>query len=41
MSETTLLRTSAIVRNATFAPPQHGPVKTGALSLVQVRMAPG
>lgn len=41
MSETTILRTSAIVRNATFAPPQHGPVKTGELPLVQVRMAPG
>ena len=41
MAETTLLRTSAIVRNATFAPPQHGPVKTGALPLVQVRMTPG
>lgn len=41
MAETTLLRTSAIVRNATFAPPQHGPVKTGELPLVQVRMTPG
>jgi hypothetical protein len=38
MSETTLLRSSAIVRNATIAPPQHGPVKTGELPLVQVRM---
>jgi hypothetical protein len=41
MAETQLLRSSAIVRNATVAPPQHGPVKTGALPLVQVRMAPG
>lgn len=41
MADTTLLKTSAIVRNATFAPPQHGPVKTGALPLVQVKMAPG
>jgi hypothetical protein len=41
MAETTLLRSSAIVRNATFAPPQHGPVKTGELPLVQVRMTPG
>ena len=41
MAETTLLKTSAIVRTATFAPPQHGPVKTGELPLVQVRMAPG
>jgi hypothetical protein len=41
MAETTLLRSSAIVRNATVAPPQHGPVKTGALPLVQVRMSPG
>jgi hypothetical protein len=41
MAETTLLKTSAIVRTATFAPPQHGPIKTGELPLVQVRMAPG
>jgi hypothetical protein len=41
MSETTLLRSSAIVRNATVAPPQHGPVKTGELPLVQVRMTQG
>lgn len=41
MSETTLLRSSAIVRNATIAPPQHGPVKTGELPLVQVRMTQG
>lgn len=41
MADTTLLRTSAIVRNATVAPPQHGPVKTGALPLVQVKMVPG
>lgn len=41
MSETTLLRSSAIVRNATIDPPQHGPVKTGELPLVQVRMTQG
>lgn len=41
MSETTLLRSSAIVRNATIEPPQHGPVKTGELPLVQVRMTQG
>ena len=41
MSETTILRTSAIVRHATVgAPPPHGPVKTGALPLVQVRQVP-
>lgn len=42
MSDTTLLRSSAIVRNAsTGATPPHGPVKTGELPLVQVRMQPG
>jgi hypothetical protein len=41
MSETTLLRSSAIVRNATIAPPQHGPVKSGELQLVQVRLPQG
>ena len=42
MSETALLRSSAIVRNATTgATPPHGPVKTGALPLVQVKPPPG
>ena len=41
MADTQLLRNSAIVRNATIAPPQHGAVKTGALPLVQVKMVPG
>lgn len=41
MSETTLLRASAIVRNATIAPPQHGPVKSGELPHVQVRQTGG
>ena len=42
MSETQLLRQNAIVRNATTgATPPHGPVKTGELPLVQVKMAPG
>ncbi len=41
MSETTLLR-NAIVRNASVgATPPHGPVKTGELPLVQVKMVPG
>ena len=42
MSETTLLRNNAIVRNASIgATPPHGPVKTGELPLVQVKSAPG
>ena len=42
MSDVTLLRNNAIVRNAsTGATPPHGPVKTGELPLVQVRMPPG
>jgi len=42
MTEATLLRNSAIVRNASVGiTPPHGPVKTGELPLVQVRMAPG
>jgi len=41
MSETTILRQNAIVRNASVgASPPHGPVKTGELSLVQVRKPP-
>ena len=42
MSETTVLRNNAIVRNAsTGATPPHGPVKTGELPHVQVKKAPG
>ena len=42
MSDTTLLRSSAIVRNASIgATPPHGSVKAGELPLVQVRMQPG
>ena len=42
MSDVTLLRNNAIVRNAsTGATPPHGPVKTDELPLVQVRMQPG
>lgn len=45
MAETTLLRQSAIVRNASVgtSPPSapRGPVKTGELPLVQVKMGPG
>jgi len=37
MSETTLLRNNAIVRQATVGAPQHGPVKTGELPHVQVK----
>jgi len=41
MAETTMLRQNAIVRNASVgASPPHGPVKTGELSLVQVRQPP-
>lgn len=41
MSETTLLRSNAIVRNAVQGtPPPHGPVKTGELPLVQVKQTP-
>ena len=42
MSDVTLLRNNAIVRNASVgATPPHGPVKTGELPLVQVRQPPG
>lgn len=41
MAETTVLRSNAIQRNATVGAPQHGPVKTGDLPLVQVKMVPG
>lgn len=41
MAETTLLRQNAIVRNASVGTsPPHGPVKTGELSLVQVKKPP-
>lgn len=42
MAETTVLRTSAIVRNASIdTTPPHGAVRSGQLPLVQVKMAPG
>ena len=42
MADTTLLRNNAIVRNASVGTtPPHGPVKTGELPLVQVKMTPG
>lgn len=42
MAETLVLRQSAIVRNASVGvSPPHGPIKTGELPLVQVRMTPG
>jgi hypothetical protein len=45
MADTTLLRSSAIVRNSSIgtSPPAapRGPVKTGELPLVQVKMGPG
>ena len=42
MSDVTLLRNNAIVRNASVgATPPHGPVKTGELPLVHVRQPPG
>lgn len=42
MSDMTPLRNNAIVRNASVGvSPPHGPVKTGELSLVQVKAAPG
>ena len=42
MSETNLLRSSAIVRNASVgATPPHGPVKTGELPHVHVKATPG
>lgn len=42
MSDTTLLRQNAIVRNASVgASPPHGPLKTGELPHVQVRQPPG
>ena len=45
MADTTLLRSSAIVRNSSVgtSPPAapRGPVKTGELPLVQVKMGPG
>lgn len=42
MSDVTLLRNNAIVRNASVGTsPPHGPVKTGELPLVQVKMGPG
>ena len=42
MSDITLLKNNAIVRNASVGiTPPHGPVKTGELPLVQVKMAPG
>ena len=42
MSDITLLKNNAIVRNASVGiTPPHGPLKTGELPLVQVKMAPG
>ena len=42
MSDTTILRSSAIVRNASVGTTlPHGPVKTGELPLVQVKMTTG
>ena len=42
MSDVTLLRNNAIVRNASVGnTPPHGPLKTGELPLVQVRQPPG
>lgn len=42
MAEATVLRNNAIVRNASVGTsPPHGPVKTGELPLVAVKMTPG
>ena len=42
MSDVSLLRNNAIVRNASVgSTPPHGPLKTGELPLVQVRQPPG
>jgi hypothetical protein len=42
MADITLLRNNAIVRNASVGTtPPHGPLKTGELPLVQVKMGPG